>query len=296
MDTLHGMRVYASVVEAGSFSGGAERLGISKALASKYVGQLEERLGARLLHRTTRRLSPTEIGQAYYEHCVRLLDDLDSVEASVRSQHLQPRGHLRVSGPRIFGEDLLVDCVQDFLGRYPEISVDLVLEERTVDLVAEGFDVAVRIGALADSGLIARRLMPYRYVLCATPGYLAAHCMPERPGDLRGHACVVNSVISPANQWRFLVDGQPTQITVAARIRVNSGRAVRALVLADHGIGLCLLPSVADDLEAGRLVRVLEPFEGYERTVHAVYPASRHLSAKVRVFIDHLVATFAERS
>jgi DNA-binding transcriptional LysR family regulator len=292
MDTLECMRVYARVVDAGSFSEAARRLGISKALASKYVGQLEQRLGVSLLNRTTRKLTPTELGTAYYARCARIVGEIEELEGSLHADHTTPRGHLRIAGPRILGEDTLVACVRAFLEQHPAVTVDLVLEERTVDIVAEGFDLAVRIGELADSRLIARRITWYRYVLCASPDYVASAGAPATPEALAGHACIVNSTISPTNQWQFMVDGKRRYVGVRPRIRVNCAHPVRALALAGYGIGLCLLPTVREDIAAGRLVRLLEPFEGYDRVVYAVHPHSRHVAAKVRAFLDHLVDHF----
>ena len=296
MDTLECMRIYARVVDAGSFSEAARRLGISKALASKSVGQLERRLGVNLLNRTTRKLTPTEIGTAYYARCARIVGEIEEIEGSLNAERTSPRGHLRIAGPPIFGEDALVGCVQTFLERHPAVTVDLVLEERTVDIVAEGFDLAVRIGELADTHLIARRITSYRYVFCASPDYIARAGAPTTPDALTGHACIVNSAISPANQWQFIVDGQRRSVGVRPRIRVNCARPIRALVLAGYGIGLCLLPTVREDIAAGRLVRLLEAYEAYDRVVYAVYPHSRHLAGKVRAFLDHLVGDFRSRA
>jgi DNA-binding transcriptional LysR family regulator len=292
MDTLEGMRVFARVVDAGSFSEAARRLGISKALASKYVGQLEERLGVRLLNRTTRKLTPTELGIAYYARCARIVGEVEELEGSLRVGHATPSGHLRIAGPRIFGEDALVGCVTAFIEQHPAVTVDLVLEERTVDIVAEGFDLAVRIGELADSRLVARRVTSYRYVLCASPDYLARAGAPETPDALAGHVCIVNSAVSPTNQWQFLVGGERRSVSVRPRIRVNCARPVRSLALAGYGIGLCLLPTVREDLAAGRLLRLLEAHEAYDRAVYAVYPQSRYLPAKLRAFLDHLIDHF----
>lgn len=295
MDTLDCMRVYARVVDAGSFSEAARRLGISKALASKYVGQLEERLGVCLLNRTTRKLTPTELGTFYYARCARIVGEVEELEGSLHADALAPRGHLRIAGPRIFGEDALVGCVQAFLEKHAAVTVDLVLEERTVDIVAEGFDLAVRIGELADSRLIARRITSYAYVLCASPNYIARAGEPATPDALAGHACIVNSAISPTNQWQFIVDGRRRSVSIRPRIRVNCARPIRALALAGYGIGLCLLPTVREDIAARRLVRLLEAYEGYDRVVYAVYPPSRHLAGKVRAFLDHLVDYFRAR-
>jgi DNA-binding transcriptional LysR family regulator len=290
------MRVYACVVDAGGFSAAARRLGLSKALASKYVGQLEQRLGVCLLNRTTRKLTPTEIGKAYYARCARIVGEVEDLEGSLHADHATPRGHLRIAGPRIFGEDALVGCVTAFLEKHAGVSVDLVLDERTVDIVAEGFDLAVRIGELADTRLIARRITSYRYALCASPEYLAGAGAPVTPEAVTGHACIVNSAISPTNHWLFMVEGKRRSVAVRPRIRVNCGRSVRDLALAGHGIGLCLLPTVQEDLAAGRLVRLLEPYEAYDRTVHAVYPHSRYIAGKVRAFVDHLVDHFRPTS
>ena len=289
MDTLECMRVYACVVDAGGFSEAARRLGISKALASKYVGQLEQRLGVCLVNRTTRKLAPTEVGTAYYARCARIVGEVEELEGSIHADHATPRGHLRIAGPRIFGEDALVGCVTAFLEKHASVTVDLVLEERTVDIVAEGFDLAVRIGELADTRLIARRITSYRYVLCASPDYVASAGAPATPEALAGHACIVNSTITPTNQWQFASDGKRRAVTVRPRIRVNCARPVCDLALAGYGIGLCLLPRVREDIAAGRLVRLLEAYEAYDRTVYAVYPHSRHVAGKVRAFLDHLV-------
>lgn len=292
MDTLVAMRVFANVVEAGSFSGAARRLGISNALASKYIARLEDRLNARLLNRTTRKVNTTEVGRAYYERCVDIIERVDELEDAVQLQTGTPRGHLRIAGPRIIGEEVLADCVNDFLTRHEHITVDLVLEERRVDIVAEGFDLALRIGSLADSSLIARRIAAYRYVLCAAPGYLDRAGRPRHPGDLAAHTCIVNAAISPDNRWEFVVEGKRTSITVKPRARVNAARAIQNMVVAGHGVGLCLLPTVEADIAAGRLERLLGDFEAYDRGVYIIYPHSRHLAAKVRTFVDHAAAWF----
>ncbi len=295
MDTLDGMRTFVEVAAVGSFSEAARRLGISKALASKYVGQLEERLGSRLLNRTTRKVSLTEVGRAYLARARVILDEVAELEESVQMEQGRPRGLLRIAGPRVLGEEFLVGEVGRFLERYPDITVDLMLEERWVDLVQEGFDLAVRIGRLQDSAMVARKIADYRYVICAAPSYLAAHDRIERPTDLAAHAAVVNAILAPANQWDFLVGGQIQRVTVAPKIRVNADRSARELVRAGHGVGLCLLPGVRADIDAGRLVRLLQPFEAYARPVSVVYPHARMLSGKARAFIDHLVEAFAER-
>ncbi len=294
MDTIDGMRAFARVVETGSFTEAARRLGISTALASKYVRQLETRLGAQLLNRTTRSVSPTEVGRAYWDRCSRILSDFEELEDSVADQHGQPRGQLRIAGSRAFGEDMLVPAIGSFLEGYPEISVDLQLDERMVDIVAEGFDMAIRVGDLQDSSLIARRIAAYPYYICASPEYLAAHGEPNTPQDLLDHRCIINTGVTPTSQWQFQINGQTSHVTVPATVRVNTARATATLVKAGRGVGLCLYSTVIDDLESGRLVRVLRKFEAYDRSVYAVYPHSQHLSGKVRAFVEHLLTTFAE--
>lgn len=294
MDTIDGMKAFARVVETGSFTEAARRLGISTALASKYVRQLESRLGAQLLNRTTRSVSPTEVGRAYWERCSRIIGEFEELEESVADQHGQPRGQLRLSGSRAFGEDLLVPAIGSFLEAYPQIAIELQLEERMVDIVAEGFDMAIRVGDLADSSLIARRIAAYPYYICASPDYLSANGTPNTPQDLLSHRCIINTGINPTNQWQFAINGQTSQVTVPATVRVNTAQSTATLVKAGQGIGLCLYSTVKDDLESGRLVRLLRNFEAYDRSVYAVYPHSQHLSGKVRAFVEHLLTTFAD--
>ncbi len=294
MDTIDGMRTFAAVVDAGGFSAAAERLGLSRALASKYVAQLEQRLGVRLLNRTTRRVSLTDVGRGYYARSVRLLADLNELEETVRSEAGTPSGLLRIAAPRVFGEDALLDCLSAFMARYPDITVELALEERFVDVVAEGYDVAIRIGELADSTLIARRIIGYRYLLCASPDYADRRGLPETPAELAGHACIVNAVLSPTNQWEFMQDGSRSLVQVRPRLRVNSARAVRHFVMAGFGPGLCLAPTVEADLAAGRLLRVLEPFNAYSRSVYLLYPQQRFVAARLRAFIDFAADYFRE--
>ena len=292
MDTIDGMRVFARVVELGSISAAARQLGISAALASKYIGQLEQRLAVRLLNRTTRTLSPTDVGRAYYAGCMPILSDFDDLVESVTFQQTAPSGVLRVAGSRAFGEDLLVAAVGEFLSQYPEIRVELTLDERMVDIIAEGFDLAIRVAKLGDSTMIARRLAAYPYFVCATPEYLTRAGTPQRPEDLADHTCIVNRAVTPTSQWAFRIDGRDALISVAGRADVNTARATATLVRDGHGIGLCLYSTVQEDLAAGRLIRLLREFEASDRNVYAVYPHSRLLSAKVRLFVEFLRQQF----
>ncbi|WP_455197957.1 LysR family transcriptional regulator, partial [Kaarinaea lacus] len=201
MDLFTSMRTYIAVVSAGSFTGGAERLGISKALASKYIGQLEDHLGVRLLNRTTRRLNLTEVGQGYFQRCQQLLDELDELEASVLEQQDAPRGKLKVAAPSNFGEKNLARAVAEYLKTQPNMSIELVLADRFVNLVEEGFDLAVRIGELADSSLIARRLASMRMVVCAAPEYLKKNNIPADPQELAMHNCLIDTNMRDPDQW-----------------------------------------------------------------------------------------------
>ncbi|MGD8843285.1 MAG: LysR family transcriptional regulator [Gammaproteobacteria bacterium] len=286
------MRTYAAVVAAGSFTAAADRLGISKALASKYVGQLEEHLGVRLLNRTTRQLNTTEAGQAYFRRCRQLLDDVDELEAAIRDQQAAPRGRLVVAAPTSFGELYLTRAVAAYLDEQPGVSVELVLADRYVNIVEEGFDLAVRIGALEDSSLIARRLAPARIVTCASPAYLERAGRPEHPSELEAHSCVIDTNFRPPDTWRFQEAGQPFGVKVRGRFQVNSALAVRECLLAGQGIGRCPAWAVAEDLAAGRLVGILEKFETLAYGIYAVYPHHRHLAAKVRSFVDFLARRF----
>ena len=288
MDTIEALRIFQQVAEAQSFSEAARRGGVSKALASKYVGWLEERLGARLFNRTTRRVSLTDTGDAFLQGCRRLLEDYDTLIEETAERQGGARGLLRIAGPKVFGEDVLVGLVADFMLEHPKIQVDLALEERTVDLIGEGYDLAIRIGKLQDSALVARRLVDFPYLICASPEYLSQRGTPIEPAELARHDCIINSVISPTGQWEFLMKGRVSLISVPVRARVSTARAVATLVRAGIGIGLCLKSTVAEDLVEGRLVPVLSAFQAYNRSIYAIYPHRAFLPAKVRLFLDHL--------
>lgn len=292
MDVLTGMRTYAAVVAAGSFTGAAERLGISKALSSKYVGQLEEHLGARLLNRTTRRLNVTEVGQAYYQRCRQLLDDMEELEAAVRQQQEAPQGRLLITAPTTFGEMYLTRAVADYLKEQPGVSVELVLADRFINIVDEGFDLAVRIGQLADSSLIARRLAPMRVALCASPDYLKRAGVPAHPQELTSFHCVIDTNIQDPEQWTFKEQGRSFRVKVNGRFRVNNALAVREMMLAEQGIGFCPLFVIEEDILTGRLKVLFQEYEAAKYGIYAVYPHNRHLAAKVRTFVDFLVRRF----
>lgn len=287
MDHFATLTAFVHTVECGGFTAAARRLGLSKSLVSRQVAQLETNLGARLLQRTTRRLSPTEVGQAYYQRAQRILADLADAAAEIGHLQAAPRGKLRISAPMSFGVLHLAPALPRFLAACPELELDLALSDRFVDLVEEGFDVAVRIGRLSDSTLVARRIAPIRRVVCASPAYLARCGTPQNPADLTEHACLSHLDQGPA-EWRFVVDGQQQTIKVNSRLRAGNGEALRILALA--GLGLTYLPTffVGDDLRSGTLVPVLSPYVPGDSALHGVYPHGRHLTAKVRAFLDFL--------
>jgi len=292
MDTIEGMRVFATVAEQGSFTAAAKRLGISTALASKYVRQLEDKLGAQLLIRTTRHVHPTDMGVMYADRCRSVLEQMDEMLDLAGSHAQKIVGHLRIAGPRIIGEELLSLCVQTFLEEHPSVTVDLRLEERKVDVIAEGFDVAVRIGELADSSLKAKKVADYSYHLCASADYIAAHGLPQKPADLKDHFCIIGSTISPSNQLDFIENGRKSHVTVTPRARVNAARPIRDMVVAGLGIGLCLSSTIVDDVKQGRVSLVLEPYNAYHRNVYMMFPPRRHMTAKVRAFLNHATEFF----
>jgi DNA-binding transcriptional LysR family regulator len=296
MDRLAAIEAFVRVAEAQSFSAAARRLRASKSAVSRNVGALEADLGVRLFHRTTRSLTLTEAGRGYFERAQRILADLDEAKEAVSQLQAAPRGRLRVSAPMSFGFLHLAPALPDFLARYPEVAIDLVMNDRFVDLIDEGFDVAVRIGAMEDSSLIARKLAPMRRVVCASPGYFAAQGAPRTPDDLKGHACLLNSNIASSREWRFTApDGAAWPVEVQGRLSANNGDALRVAAL--KGLGIANLPTfiVGGDLQAGTLVTALDAFITQNFSMHAVYPHSRHLSPKVRAFVDFLADCFGPR-
>ena len=285
MEGLSAYAAFQKVVETGSFTAAAQALGITKSAVSKHVSRLEDRLGIRLLDRTTRRLRPTEVGAAFHQRISRILSDIEEAEDAAASLQAEPRGTLRVNAPVSFGVRHLGPLLNGFLDSHPGLSVDLVLNDRVVDLIDEGFDMAVRIADLADSSLIARRLAPARRVVCAAPDYWARHGKPRSPEELSGHECLAYSYMPGSREWIF---GSGSR-AVAGRLTANNGDLLSAAAVA--GLGVILSPTfiVGDDLRAGRLETALEEWEGPPLSIHAVYPHNRHLSAKVRAFVDYLI-------
>ena len=292
MDRLDDMLAFIKVVDAKSFTAAADRLNLSKSVVSRRIADLENRLGARLLNRTTRKLSLTEVGQAFFERCTRILSDLDEAERAVADLHAAPRGRLRVNAPLSFGLLHLAGAVAEFMERYPAIEVDIDLNDRYVDLFDEGYDVAVRIGRLRDSSLIARRLAPNRRVVCASPAYIEAHGAPRVPEDLAQHRCLLYTNVPTAEQWQFKVDGETRVVRVNGCLRANNGDILLAAAIAGHGVVVAPTFMCGEALASGDLRCLLSDYTFSDSAVHAVYPQNRHLSPKVRAFVDFLAARF----
>ena len=289
------MAVFAEVVAAGGFSAAAGRLNLSKSAVSRRVGELEERLGVRLLNRTTRRISLTEVGRAYHERCLRILSDIEETERAVTNLQLLPRGTLKLTAPVTFGIRHLAPAVAAFLDQHPDIEIDLDLNDRYVELVEEGYDLAVRIGRLRDSALVTRRLCTSRRAVVASPDYLARHGAPKVPDDLTGHACLHYTLAPAMDQWLFRTapgSSELKSIRTKARLRTNNGDLLREAAIAGNGIAVLPTFIIGDAVRAGKLEVLLADYEGPPGAVQAVYTANRHLSAKVRAFVDFLAARF----
>lgn len=294
MDRLGEMEMFAAVAEQGSFTAAARRLGVSTSAVSKYVIALEDRLGVRLLNRTTRRLSLTEAGRDFREWCERIAADVSEAELSVTSLQTEPRGVLRVNAPMSFGQLHLGPVLSDFLNRYPHVHVDMTMTDRRIDIVEEGYDIAIRIGALADSSLVTRTLAPSRRVVCAAPAYLARHGAPHAPDALAGHNCLRHGPMRGGEDWQFTGPQGDVTVRATGTLAVNNGDMLRLAALA--GAGLTYLPTfiVGPDLAEGRLRAVLRDYESRPQPISALYAAGRPVAAKVRAFIDHLAACFGD--
>lgn len=294
MDRLDCDRMFVAVLDERSFAGAARRLGISSGQASKLVSKLEADLGVQLLKRTTRALSVTEVGQAYYERVKALIEEFDALDASVRNASGAPSGRLRITAPMSFGTLRLVPLLMDFAHAFPEIQLDVSFSDRTANLVDEGFDLAVRIGKPSDSSLIARKLCDARLVVVAAPNYLAERGTPANPPDLSDHDCIIDSNFPDPSRWRFAQSEGREAITVpvAGRLRFSSAEA--CLAAAARGQGIAYVPSfvAGPSLRDGQVQQLLSVWEDEPRAIHALYPPARHLASKVRVLVDFFANSF----
>jgi DNA-binding transcriptional LysR family regulator len=295
MDKMTSIRAFTRVVQHGSFAAAARELRLSRSVVSKYVIELEQELGSQLLVRTTRSASPTENGQAYYERCIAILADLEDADLAVARLQSEPRGLLRVNAPMSFGTLHLGRAVADFMEKYPELHIQLILSDQQIDPVQEGFDVTLRIADLPSSSLIARKIAPAARVVCAAPSYLARRGLPAHPGDLRNHHCLAYGYLATGNQWKLTGPDGDHWIHIPWTLCTNNGEVLRDAVV--KGRGIALLPTfiVGADLQEGSLRSILTDYTAPEISVYAIYPQTRHLSVKVRVFIDFLIERFGGR-
>jgi len=293
MEDLERMAIFARVVEDKSFSAAARRLNLSKSLVSKQVTQLEKSIGARLLNRTTRALSLTEAGAAFYEHCARIVEELEEAKLAVGRLHSEPRGLLRVSVPVAFGRLHIATILPEFLAAYPDLRIDMVTSDRFVDLAEEGYDVVIRIADQPAPTLVARKLAPVHRKMVATPDYFERHGVPQTPEDLNNHNCLTYTYFNPQDPWRLRGPDGDISVRASGNLRVNDDDALAETVL--RGLGLALLPTfiIGKELQAGRLQSALSQYIPLERHIYAVYLANRHVTAKVRAFIDYLLKRFS---
>lgn len=293
MQNLNSLVTFAQVVDAGSFSEAARRSGTSKSSVSKIVTKLEKDLGARLLNRSTRSLSLTEVGSAIYEHCGRILEEIEQAEQLAAQLHSEPRGTIKVSASVAFGTLHISPALPQFLAQNPDMKVDLTIRDRFVDLAEDGYDLALRITREPDINLVARRLAPIRRKVCASPEYFRQHGVPHFPHDLSRHNCLHYTHMSAQGTWRFHGPDQDIVVPVSGNLRINDDEALSQAVLG--GLGVALLPTfiIGKDLQAGRLRAVLSEYVPLEQFVYAVYLPTRHIPSKVRAFIDFFVEKFS---
>jgi DNA-binding transcriptional LysR family regulator len=293
MERQDEMAVFVRVVDEESFSAAARDLGMTPSAVSKLIGRLEDRLGVRLINRTTRRLSLTEEGHAFYQRCVPILADIEEAERAVTELHAEPRGLLKVNASTAFTQYQVVPLIPDFLARFPELRIQLTMTDSVVNLVEEGVDVAIRVGQLQDSSLIARKLGEVKRVVVASPGYLKQHGEPKSPEELDRHKCLKLSFETSLNRWEFQGSDGPRVVRTAGSFEANNAVVLHEAALAGIGLFRAANFVVAPDIEAGRLVPVLQDYELENRVaIYAVYPHARHLSPKVRAFVDMLVDAF----
>ena len=295
MDRFQALRVFAQVVESGSFSSAAARLGLSATATSRHVADLETHLQTRLLNRTTRRVSLTESGRGFYERCVQVLADLNEAEQEAARGAVVPRGTIKLTTSVNFGVRNVAPAIAAFVAAHPEVRFDVSLSDRVVDLVEEGFDLAIRIGAAGSESLVARKLGETRLVPCAAPAYLAARGAPRAPEDLQQHNCFTYEYGSPRDLWRFRdAEGRERNVRVKGSLHSNNGDLLAEA--AARGAGIVFEPAfiVGPELRAGRLVPLLQEFATEPVPIFAVYPSRKHLSAKVRRFVEFLVERFAD--
>lgn len=288
MDDLRRMVIFSHVVEAKSFSTAARRLGIAKSAVSRHISLLEKSVGVRLLNRTTRSLSLTEIGEIYYQSCARIVAEAE--DATRRITHLQDQlsGTLRVASPIILGNRFIAPLLVDFMRLHPSLNVELLLEDQVVDMVDSGIDVGIRVGWLKDSGLVARKIGESPRLLCASPDYIERRGKPEKPEQLSDHDSIIFSLLPTPYHWRFVKNRKEKRIQIKGQVKTNNADAVRSFLLSGAGLAALSDFLVADDIKAGRLVQLLPDYDCGSAGIYAVFMDRRYPQAKVRLFIDFL--------
>jgi DNA-binding transcriptional LysR family regulator len=292
MDSFGAIPVFVAVVECGGFSPAARFLGVSKSAVSKRITQLEDQLGVKLLHRTTRKLSLTEAGEHYFEHALKASTAARDAEDAVAQLQGEPRGRLRINTPMSFGRLHMAPMIPEFLKHHPKISIDLVMDDKVVDLVRGGFDIAIRTGELADSSLIARRLAPLNSVLCVSPDYLENNGYPNQINDLRQHNCLSFSYSNDVKEWTFIKEGQSQSVEVLGNYQVNNSEALRDAVL--QGLGIARLPTfvAGPDIKSGKLIPLFTEYQMPSQVINAVLIERQYMPAKVRAFLDFSIQYF----
>lgn len=292
MDKLTSMKVFEAVARLGSFSAAATDLNISRAMASKYINDLENNLGARLINRTTRKLNLTEVGQAYYEKISNILLEIEEVDLSVTELQTEPMGTLKIMSPPSFGNFHLARAITGYKELYPNVYIELILTDSAPDLIEEGMDMAIQLGVLEDSNVVARQLSTSRLVVCGSPDYFKKYPVPKIPQQLTEQNCLKLIQPLPISDWKLKINGEEKKIDVSGNLKSNMADSLR--IAAINGCGLIQLPSymLGLDIKAGRLIPVLEDFEPDELPIHALYAHRKYLSAKVRTFIDYIQSYF----
>ncbi len=296
MDRLEAMRAFSKVIEAGGFAAAARQLGLSRSVVNRAVIHLESELRAQLLRRSTRQVTPTEAGLAFYDRCVQILSDVDEAISAITELQERPSGNLRVNAPMSFGTMHLAPVIAEFMAQHPDVRVELVLNDRLVDPIEEGFDVTLRIAeATPSTSLIAHEIVPVRRVLCASPAYLEQAGEPAHPNELRGHRCLHYGYLSSGSQWRLLGPGDDRPYAIDCAMWSNNGEVLKHAALHDQGIALLPTFIVGDALQEGQLRTVLVEYSPPPISICALYPRHRHLSAKVRLFVELVRGRFGDR-
>lgn len=295
MDVMQSMEVFRRVAEASSFSAVARETSMSQSTVSKHIAALEERLGTKLLNRSTRSLSLTDAGTEYYHYCVRILNDFQEAEASIGKGRIKPTGTLRLSSTLPFGKRFIIPFLSDFLKQYPDIEIDYLMEDREIDLVKEGVDVAIRVGPLADSSLVARKIGTSRRMVVASPEYLIKHGFPKTPADLKSHECLLYSLLKSQNEW-FFSSAQfgDESVLINGRFRASSNEALCEAAISGLGIATMCEWHVREHIKKGRLTILLKHYELTSYDINAVYPERRYMPEKVKRLIDHLKVCFKD--